>query len=103
MGRVGFVAKHLTGRKVDGEDLAGDLDGGVGRVPYGKEIAERILTIRIRTLDVDDPRAVVGVKGFEARPSNRKPLIEPGISDADGCGDLNRLAFDHNPKVGVHV
>src|SRR5438309_11958810 len=103
MGRVGFVAKHLTGRKVDGEDLAGDLDGGVGRVPYGKEIAERILTIRIRTLDVDDPRAVVGVQGFEARPSNRKPMINLGISDANGRGDLHRPALNHDPEVRMDM
>src|SRR5205807_7503229 len=99
MCRAGFMAKKLTRREGDGEGLAADLDRGVGRVPYGKEIAERILAIRIRTLDVDDPRAVVGVQGFEARPSNRKPMINLGISDANGRGDLHRPALNHDPEV----
>ena len=103
MRRVGFMAKNLTRREVDWKGLAADLDRGGGRVPYGKEIAERIPAIRIRTLDVDDPRVVVGVQGFEARPSNRKPTINLGVSDTNGRGDLHRPAFNHDPEVRMDM
>lgn len=103
MGGVGLVAENFICTIVHGEGLVANLDSGVGGAPYGKKIAEGILMIRIRSLDVDDPRAVMGVQGFEARPCHRDALVELGVPNPDGGGDLYRLPFDHDPEVGVDV